>query len=166
MGISFVHDCSPSPRASSATITRTITLVGTTGHPLILINRKMRLNGTRGRLLGFMRGTSVPYKYALLNLSTLPDGRHLGGNVLNVRNGLNPGIGAGRYSILVTMNVHFSSHIAKGLRACTGRTGVVRLSISPSRVKGGIIMSMPILKGYGHALSLLARLVRPRGRRR
>lgn len=144
----------------------TTRLVGNTGQPLILIKRNIRLKRTRRRLHTFVRGTKVPTKYALLKLSTLPAGRPLGGKVLNVRNGLKPGVGAGGYSILVTMNVHFSSHIANGLRACTGRTGVVRFSVSPTRVSGGMGASITILKSYGRALTTIARLLRPTGRRR
>lgn len=163
-GLSFVHDCIPMPRASPRTIGTTTRLVGNTRHPLMLIKRNIRLNGTRRRLHTFVRGTSVPTKYALLKLSTLPARRPLGGNVLKVRNGLKPGVGAGGYSILVTINVHFSSHIAKGLTACTGRTGIVRFSVSPTRVGGGMRTSMTILNGYGRALSTIATLLRP-GRR-
>lgn len=166
VGLSFVHDCSPRPGPSGRSLRRTTRLVGGTREPLILMKRKMRLNGTRSRLHTFVRGTSVPYNYALLKLSTVPASRPLGGKVLNVRKGLKPGIGAGRYSILVTMNVHFSSHMAKGLSACTGRTGIVRLSVSRSRVSGGMGISMPMLNGYGRALTVLARLVQRGGRSR
>lgn len=161
-----MHDCIPIPSASRSSIGRTTRLVGGTRHPLMLMKRKMRLKGTRDRLETFVRGTSVPTKYALLKLSTLPASRPLGGNVLKVRNGLNPGVGAGGYSILVTINVHFSSHIANGLTACTGRTGMVRFSVSPTRMGGGIGMSVTILKSYGGALTTMAKLLGRGGRAR
>lgn len=140
-------------------MTRTTRLVGRTGHPFTLINRNMRLNNTRGRLIRFLRGTSVPTNHALLNLSTLPDGRPLGVNVLNVRNSCTAGVGARRYSILVTVNVQFDSHVANIPSGCTGRTGVVRLSVSGSRVSGIVGASITIVNSYGRALPTVAHLL-------
>ncbi len=158
--VSFVHDCIPIPGMRPRTIHRTTSLVGGTGHPFVLIKRNIRLNNTRRRLHHLVRHTSVPTKYAVLNLSTLTSSRPLGVKVLNVRKDLTGDIGARRYSILVTMNVHFSSHVANGLSACTGRTGGVRFRVSPDRVGGGIPMSITILKSYGSALTRMLRLIR------
>lgn len=161
--MSCVHDCRPRPSVGRSQVGTTTTLVGGTRGPFYLIKRNILLKNTRRRLGTFLLGGSVPTNSAILNLSTLPSSFPLGGNVLNVRNGINPGEGAGRYSILVTVNVHFSSHIANSLGACTGRTGIVRLSVSGSRVKGGMPISIGILKGTGRAVPVVATLLRRQG---
>lgn len=139
-------------------------VVGGTGHPVVCTNNNVVDTSTDRRFGTFTRLVSTPIYYSLVKLNYVPTSRPLYINGVNVRNNCRANVTATRYSLVVTYNTEFSSHITNSHREFNRRTGVIRLRVSRGRVGGGMGISRCVLKSVGRVLVTLAVNLSHRGR--
>lgn len=168
------YRCCPTPgrrpsryiRPGAGSLRETIRLLGGTGGPLVCLNNNTVSTSYDTRVVGFTRGASYPIISSLVNLNTFPRGRELCINLINVRNEFRSGGTTSRYSILVAYKTEFSSHITNGEAGFTPGTRILRVSVSPTRVSGGIISRCRVRNSLGRILPLLAGTISRIGRSR
>lgn len=144
----------------------TIRVVRRTREPCVFMNNKTILSRTDGRLCRFTRGMSTPMASSLVKGKTFPKASRECAKVLKVRKAGTSGFKMDRYSLLVMAKTEFDSHMAKGATAFTGSTGVLRVSVSPTRVSGGIVVSLKIMNSVGTILGGVGRRLPRRSRPR
>ncbi len=151
--------CGPAVGNGVERVGGTFRVVGRTGGPVVLTNKKIVVSGTYYRLGGLTRAVGTPIVASLLNGNTVSRASSLTLNVLNVRNEGISGSCVGSSSLLVTVNVEFSSEAANELSDFIPSAGIVRVSVSPTRVNGGMSISLPVMKSTHGMLSSLGSLL-------
>lgn len=150
-----VVNCGPGAGKRTVRIGGTIRTVGTDGHPIVMSNNNILDSNVGLGLRGFTRAANVPIVSAVVNVNIVPDRRRLCLKVLNARNGTITGHTLRRTSLMVMYNTELNSETITTPSRVDRGAGMVRVSVSPTRVNGGIGARVPVMNSVGGIVGVL-----------